>query len=166
MTRDAPNRHAPRPRLARSLMALTTLVTLAASGGCQRRAMPPPADPMVDAIRAEEHEAGLTYAESLGKHVFDRYCATCHGDTGKGDGQNASNLHPPPPDLTQSKTMADRNYVRRVIAEGSAAVGRSPLSPPWGRALSAQQIDYVTAYCLALARASTPPSRTPSSPTR
>jgi hypothetical protein len=36
--------------------------------------------------------------------------------------------------------------------EGSAAVGRSPLSPPWGRTLSAQQIDYLTLYCQALAR--------------
>ena len=165
MTNAAPARVGTRPQLARNLLALAVLLALAASGAC-RRGAPPPADPMLDALRAEEREAGLTYAESQGKHVFDRYCATCHGDAGKGDGQNASNLHPAPPDLTQSKTMADRNYVRRVIAEGSAAVGRSPLSPPWGRTLSAQQIDYVTAYCLALAKASTAPPRTPSSPAK
>jgi hypothetical protein len=41
---------------------------------------------------------------------------------------------------------------RRVIAQGSAAAGRSPLSPPWGRSLSAQQIDYLVEYCQALGR--------------
>jgi mono/diheme cytochrome c family protein len=165
MTNGALTRNRPPPRLAGTLLMFVAVLLLASTGAC-RRGAPPPADPMLDALRAAEREAGLMYAESQGKHVFDQYCATCHGDAGKGDGQNASNLHPAPPDLTQSKTMADRNYVRRVIAEGSAAVGRSPLSPPWGRTLSAQQIDYVTAYCLALAKASTAPSRTPSSPAK
>ena len=126
------------------------LVVLAAAG-CHRQAPAPPADPPLDALRAEERTAGLTYAERQGKQLFDRYCATCHGDGGKGDGQNASNLNPPVPDLTTSKNLADAAYVRRVIAEGSAAVGRSPLSPPWGRSLSPQEIEYVTLYCRALA---------------
>jgi len=128
-----------------------TLVSFLAVGGCRRAAPAPPADPMLEAIRAEEKEAGLTYAEGQGRQVFARYCATCHGDEGKGDGQNASNLVPPPPDLTTSKNLTDAAYLRRVIAEGSAAAGRSPLSPPWGRTLSAQQIEYVTLYCRALA---------------
>jgi mono/diheme cytochrome c family protein len=134
--------------IARRLMA--AVVTAAALASCHHPAGPP-ADPMLDAIRAEEREAGLTYAEGQGKHLFDHYCATCHGDGGKGDGQNASNLSPPPPDLTTSKSIADAAYVRRVIAEGSAAAGRSPLSPPWGRTLSAQEIEYLTLYCRALA---------------
>jgi mono/diheme cytochrome c family protein len=132
---------------SRHLVAALFLVT----AGCRRQAPVPPADPALDALRAEEQTAGLTYAEGQGKQLFDQYCATCHGDGGKGDGQNASNLNPPVPDLTTSKNLADPTYVRRVIAEGSAAVGRSPLSPPWGRSLSPQEIDYVTLYCRALA---------------
>jgi mono/diheme cytochrome c family protein len=120
-------------------------------GGC-RRPSPPNGEPVVDALKGQEREGGLTYAESLGRPVFDQYCATCHGDAGKGDGQNATNLEPPPPDFTASKTMADARYVRRVILEGSAAVGRSPLSPPWGRTLTEQQVEYVVLYCQALAR--------------
>jgi mono/diheme cytochrome c family protein len=122
------------------------------AAGCHHQAPAPPADPVVDALRAEEQTAGLTYAEGQGKHLFDQYCATCHGDGGQGDGQNASNLNPPVPDLTTSKSVADSSYVRRVITEGSAAVGRSPLSPPWGRSLSRQEIEYVTLYCQALAK--------------
>ncbi len=51
-----------------------------------------------------------------------------------------------------SKNVSDQALVRKVIAEGSAAVGRSPLSPPWGRSLTRQQIDYLVAYCQALGR--------------
>ena len=88
----------------------------------------------------------------LSKHSgVDVNCVTCHGDAGKGDGQNASNLNPPVPDLTTSKNLADATYVRRVIAEGSAAVGRSPLSPPWGRSLRPQEIEYLSSYCRSLA---------------
>jgi mono/diheme cytochrome c family protein len=130
---------------------LGAMVALAALAACRGPAPAPPADPMLEAIRAEEKEAGLTYAEGQGKQVFARYCATCHGDEGKGDGQNASNLDPSPPDLTTSRNLADTAYLHRVIAEGSAAAGRSPLSPPWGRTLSAQQIEYVALYCRALA---------------
>ncbi len=126
------------------------LVVLAATG-CHRQAAAPPADLSLDALRAEDQAAGLNYAQGQGKHLFDHYCATCHGDEGKGDGQNASNLNPQVPDLTTSKSMADPAYVRRVVAEGSAAVGRSPLSPPWGRNLSPQEVEYLVLYCQRLA---------------
>lgn len=107
---------------------------------------------MLDAIRAEERAGDLSYIESQGKILFQHYCATCHGDEGKGDGQNASNLNPPPPDMSVSTNQRDPALLRRVIAEGSAAIGRSPQSPPWGRSLSRQQIDYLVAYCQSLGR--------------
>ncbi len=128
-----------------------SVLALVALAGCRRSAAPAK-EPVLDALRAEEQEVGLTYAESLGRPVFAQYCATCHGDAGRGDGQNASTLKPPPPDFTASKAMADATYVRRVIMEGSAAVGRSPLSPPWGKTLTAQQVQYLVLYCQALAR--------------
>jgi mono/diheme cytochrome c family protein len=137
-------------RFATPPLALAALVVLAA--GCRHAPRTQPADPALDALRAEERAAGLDYAEGQGKHLFEQYCATCHGDGGQGDGQNASNLNPPVPDLTTSKNLADAGYVRRVIAQGSAAVGRSPLSPPWGRNLRPQEIEYLVAYCQALAR--------------
>ncbi len=130
---------------------LAAVLVVLALPGCHRQATAPPADLSLDALRAEDQAAGLTYAQGQGKHLFDQYCATCHGDEGKGDGQNASNLNPQVPDLTTSKSMADPAYVRRVIAEGSAAVGRSPLSPPWGRSLSPQEVEYLVLYCQKLA---------------
>jgi len=135
------------PRALATALACVFLFT-----ACRRTATPPPADALLDAIRADERVGNLSYSEAQGKHVFDQYCTTCHGDEGRGDGQNASNLNPPPPDMTTSKNARDAAYLRRVITQGSAATGRSPLSPPWGRSLSAQQIDDLVAYCLALTR--------------
>ena len=128
---------------------------LTLSVACRRTATPArPGDPLLDAIRAEEREGKLSYVESQGRHLFLHYCATCHGDEGRGDGQNASNLNPPPPDLTASGHSRDAVLLRKVIAEGSAAAGRSPLSPPWGRSLRQQEIDYLVAYCQSLGKKS------------
>jgi mono/diheme cytochrome c family protein len=128
------------------VLALTLLT------GCEAGPKSAPGDPMLDAIRAEERTGDLSYPESQGRHLFAHYCATCHGDEGKGDGQNASNLNPPPPDMSVSKITRDPVRLRKVIAEGSAAVGGSPQSPPWGRSLSRQQIDYLVAYCRSMER--------------
>jgi mono/diheme cytochrome c family protein len=127
-------------------------VALAASIACRTGPRPQPGEPMLAAIRAEERQGDLSYVESQGKRLFVHYCGTCHGDEARGDGQNASNLNPPPPDMTASKTARDATLLRKVITEGSAAVGRSPLSPPWGRSLSRQEIEYLVAYCLSLNR--------------
>ena len=72
-----------------------------------------------------------------GADLYHSYCATCHGDTGKGDGPVASVLETPVPDLTKiSKTNggifpADR--VRRIIAgdELIKAHGTREM-PVWG----------------------------------
>ena len=139
------------------MIELRKLVALAAiafglAAGCRNVGHRSPGDPMLEAIRAEEREGKLTYVESQGRHLFVHYCATCHGDEGRGDGQNASNLNPPPPDLTSSGSARDAALLRKVIVDGSAAVGRSPLSPPWGRSLSQQEVDYLVAYCVSLGR--------------
>ena len=103
-------------------------------------------------VRAKERGGDLSYAESQGRHLFAQYCTTCHGDEGRGDGQNASNLDPAPPDLTAPTSDKDAAFLTRVISQGSAAVGRSPLSPPWGRSLTRQQIEYLVMYCQSLGR--------------
>src|SRR5574339_1218867 len=90
-------------------LAFTSLV------GCRAGPESTPGDPMLDAIRAAERAGDLSYTESQGKHLFIHYCATCHGEEGKGDGQNASNLNPPPPDMSVSKNTRDPALLRTVI---------------------------------------------------
>jgi mono/diheme cytochrome c family protein len=38
--------------------------------------------------------------EARGEVLFSRYCASCHGVSGRGDGPVAASLQPPPADLT------------------------------------------------------------------
>ncbi len=128
------------------------LLILFLSAACRKNPVTEPGEPMLNAIRAQQGESGLSFSERQGRRLFSQYCATCHGDEGRGDGQNASNLKPPPPDLTDAAHSADVNTIRKVISEGSAAIGRSALSPPWGRSLSGEQIDNLVAFCEALAR--------------
>jgi mono/diheme cytochrome c family protein len=92
--------------------------------------------------------------------VFQRYCQTCHGDAGAGDGFNAFNLDPRPRDLSDpalhKKSDAE---LADAIRRGGAGVGLSPLMPPWGRTLSAVQIDDVVLYLRTFRHPVTPPSR-------
>jgi cytochrome c oxidase cbb3-type subunit 3 len=90
----------------------------------------------------------------LGRQVFRHYCQTCHGETGAGDGFNAFNLDPRPRDLSDpvfQKKKGDADLAD-AIRRGGSGVGLSPLMPPWGHTLSAQQIYQVVLYVRSLKR--------------
>jgi mono/diheme cytochrome c family protein len=131
-------------------LTISTLMLALLSAACKGGLSAEPGEPMLSALRAEQGSGALSFDESRGKRLFAQYCVTCHGDEGRGDGQNASNLKPQPPDLTVPKKELGSAAIRKVITEGSAASGRSPLSPPWGRNLSNDQVDDLVAYCLTL----------------
>ncbi len=80
-----------------------------------------------------------------GKKSFFRFCASCHGAEGKGDGPAAEGLKVKPPDLRTTRSKDDA-YLFQVIKEGGEAVGLSPAMLAWGEALSDQQIKEVIAY--------------------
>jgi len=115
--------------------------------GC--RATPTPAK---DAVQEAFKDDALGPREARGHRVFLKRCATCHGPQGRGDGQNAYNLQPPPPDFQESLAklpVADR---RKVIEGGTAALGRSPLCPAWGRSLGPDDVEALLAWLEAAAR--------------
>ncbi len=145
----------------RRLAAMLLPGCLALAGACGRQRAAPLADPLMEAFHRRAQEEGLSRAQTEGKRLFAHYCATCHGDTGQGDGQNAYNLDPKPPDFRESLKTHPPSYWRQVIEGGAAAVGRSPLCPPWGRTLSPSQIDALGAYLEVLAGTSPPPARPP-----
>lgn len=86
-------------------------------------------------------------AEKAGS-LYKDLCASCHGARGKGDGAAAAALTPKPKDFTDCKTMAKESdeTLSKIIKEGSQSVGRSPMMPAWGGALSDQQIRELVAY--------------------
>jgi mono/diheme cytochrome c family protein len=117
------------------------------AAGC--RATPPPAkDAVQEAFRAD----ALTAREARGHRVFLQRCATCHGPEGRGDGQNAYNLQPPPPDFQESLAKLSPTDRRKIVESGTAALGRSALCPPWGRSLGPDDVDAVVAWLDAAAR--------------
>lgn len=78
-------------------------------------------------------------AAKKGQVTYERYCVSCHGPTGKGDGPIAPHLRVPVPDLT---TLAQRSggtfpYERVVRIIGSGEIVRAHGTedmPAWGEA--------------------------------
>jgi mono/diheme cytochrome c family protein len=129
------------PRHALAWACLAAALATACGGPAERPTSP------VDVL-AEADRPGIRRQRiiDVGEQVFATHCATCHGLRGRGDGQNASRLQPPPPDVAHALARDGVDYVRRVIRDGSAGVGRSPLCPPRAGQLTADQLDALAAY--------------------
>lgn len=89
-----------------------------------------------------------------GKALFTQYCASCHGPSGKGDAPAAAALNPKPKDLTAKAYMAGLKdqHLFDLIQKGGAAVGKSPLIPPFGSQLKDQDIRDVIAFVRTLSK--------------
>jgi mono/diheme cytochrome c family protein len=130
------------------------VAALLVSAGCSRAPAAPPRDALQEAFK----EDGLTAVQARGHRVFLKRCATCHGPVGRGDGQNAYNLDPAPPDFQESLGKLSVTDRRTVIVNGTAALGRSPLCPLRGRSLDPDDVDALQAWLDVAGRA---PARAP-----
>ena len=86
---------------------------------------------------------------------YSRYCETCHGAKGRGDGPRAHLLEAPPDDLsdcTATRKISDPQFFQ-AIQQGGMAVGMSPEMPAWGGALEPAQIKALVAYVRGFCRA-------------
>ena len=83
-----------------------------------------------------------------GKAVFTQNCAVCHGATGKGDGAAAAGLNPKPANFADPARQAAMTEARQlhIVNAGGASEKLSPTMPPFGDALTDQQIRDVVAY--------------------
>jgi len=142
-------------RMRRVALALLTVAGVVIAGtACRNGKETVPADLLIDLFNRRNQEEGLTREQTDGKRLFVHYCATCHGDVGQGDGQNAYNLDPKPPDFSESLKRHQPPYWRQIVEGGSAAVGRSPQCPPWGPVLASSDLDALVAYLEVLANPS------------
>lgn len=83
-----------------------------------------------------------------GKKLYGQFCASCHGQSGKGDGPAAAALNPKPRDHTNKEYMSQMSdeEMLNVIKNGGASVGKSPLMPPWGASIKDEQVKDIIAY--------------------
>jgi mono/diheme cytochrome c family protein len=74
-----------------------------------------------------------------GGEIYARYCASCHGATGHGDGPAASNLDPRPADLTRS-TLELADLVRRIDGRHEVRAHGTSAMPAWGEVFDEQLV--------------------------
>ena len=82
--------------------------------------------------------------EELGAAVFAARCASCHGETGLGNGAVAIEADLNMPNFTLASTSADQslNQWTNTIRFGRI----ENIMPPWGNSLSEEEIEAVAAY--------------------
>jgi len=100
---------------------------------------------------------GLAFAggdAKKGKEIYTKFCESCHGKGGKGDGPAAAALTPKPRNLADKKVIGSftDDYLFKVIQGGGASVGKSPMMPPWGGALKEEDIQNVITYVRSLGK--------------
>lgn len=83
-----------------------------------------------------------------GRTLYRQFCTPCHGATGQGDGPVGQALNPRPANHTDTAYMGQLSdeHVTKVIRDGAASVGKSPMMAPWGDILSEQDIRDVLGY--------------------
>lgn len=82
------------------------------------------------------------------RDLYQKWCASCHGVTGKGDGTNASHLPVRPAVHASREAMSARpdDALYDVIAAGGLAMGKSARMPAFGESLSRREIRQLVAY--------------------
>jgi mono/diheme cytochrome c family protein len=97
--------------------------------------------------------AGWAQDQAEGKKLYVTYCATCHGEAGKGDGTAGASLPVRPADHTDGAAMNQLTdkFLMDIIAKGGGAVGKSTFMPAWGGALNEKQIRAIVSYIRSIA---------------
>jgi cytochrome c oxidase cbb3-type subunit 3 len=95
------------------------------------------------ASAAEDSPEVKTYA-----HLYDTYCAQCHGVNRNGKGVNTVALSVQPRDHSDPKGMSSlpREEMLGAIRNGGASVNKSSLMPPWNSVLTDEQIEHMADY--------------------
>ncbi|HXO22077.1 MAG TPA: cytochrome c [Thermoanaerobaculia bacterium] len=141
--------HEKQPERRRSGMVLAVLAVLgSALGAAVLGAQTPPPPPTAPGRSAP---AGPPQRErhrlEMGQRMYRVYCASCHGESGQGDGPVAADLKVPPADLSHLAAAAggvfpyDRVF-HAIDGRGPAVRGHGPgTMPVWGWSFQVREKD-------------------------
>ena len=103
--------------------------------------------------RASEVWADAPTDTDMGRHDYELYCASCHGERGDATGLLAATLGTRPADHTDGSYMnaLSDEHLFVVIQQGGAAVGKSREMAGWGETLTEPQIRNLVAFIRSLA---------------
>jgi len=90
--------------------------------------------------------------------AYAKYCASCHGATGAGDGFNARFLPTPPTNHRDARYLSTRadDTLFDGIHVGGFVLDKSHRMPPWGDTLSRAEIKGLVAHIRALCKCKQP----------
>lgn len=117
----------------------------------------PGQDAMVNRAAAAAPRAHNTAAAATGTSaavLYGRFCASCHGPRGRGDGSNARFLPVRPAVHSDSSYMSSRSDDRLfdAIYAGGYPLGRSVTMPPFGETLTRSEVWSLVRYLRELCR--------------
>jgi len=125
------------------VLILGTLVLSACGGGAAKEERPAVA---ADFAGKTNPLAGDADAAAAGKEVYTTNCASCHGDSGKGDGPAGASLDPKPGDLPTAVKEVGVDYLYWRISEGGVMAPFNSSMPAWKGILTEEQIWQVVSY--------------------
>jgi len=146
---ESPQRALPGAAMPLTPMPAATreLVIRFLSRDARGSSAPPPAGPGVPLTAAAD-----------GAALYARWCASCHGATGRGDGPNAKYLPVRPAVHASDVQMRGRpdDSLYDAIAGGGAVMGKSARMPAFGATLSREEIRSLVAFVRTLCKCEGP----------
>jgi mono/diheme cytochrome c family protein len=104
-------------------------------------------------VASREPSAAAASSEQEPAATYHSFCASCHGDSGKGNGHGAVAFDPAPADFTDCAKMKMRSdeFLYEVVAKGGSAEGLSRTMPGWSEAFTDSEIhglvEYLRSFC-------------------
>ncbi|MHB1095037.1 MAG: c-type cytochrome [Gemmatimonadaceae bacterium] len=160
---DDPQRVVPGSAMPRTPLAPSTRALLVRFLA-HRSVAPAPRRAPVSAGAAPSKASGPARSEApgaataTGPALYARWCASCHGSDGGGDGPNAQYLPVRPAVHRDAHAFSLRSddQLFDAIAAGGAAMGRSARMPGFGASLSPAEVRALVAHLRALCQCREP----------
>ena len=105
------------------------------------------------AAMAASSAVKITGTAEKGKALYDKFCASCHGEKGDGNGPAAPKMDPKPRDFTNKeamKVMKDE-HILKVVRDGKDVLPLFGMRA-WKDDLTEEQINDVAAYVKSFAK--------------